>query len=105
MDMTTMVLRRVNVLSVAKWVSLPLAVMGVFAGIIYDISLWRSGGANLSLAIFYLISLPIEYAFVGFVGTAVTGLIYNSVAKSEGGIVLEFESIAISKSINGSTIE
>ena len=103
--MTTMVLRRVNVLSVAKWVSLPLAVMGVFAGIIYDISLLQSGGGNLSLAIFYLISLPIEYAFVGFVGTAFSGLIYNSVAKSKGGIVLEFESIAISNSINGSIIE
>ena len=92
--MTTMVLRRVKVLSIAKWVSLPLAVMGVFAGIIYDISLLHSGDGSLSLAIFYFVSLPIEYAFVGFVGTAIAGLIYNSVAKRNGGIVLQFEMIA-----------
>ncbi len=93
--MSTMVIKSVNVLSVAKWVSLPLAVMGVFAGIIYDLSLIHSGETSRSLAIFYLISLPVEYAFVGFIGAAITGLIYNSVARSRGGIVLEFEVTAV----------
>ena len=93
--MSTIVIRRVKVLSVAKWVSLPLAIMGVFAAIIYDISLIRSGEGGRSLAIFYFLSLPIEYAFVGFIGTTITGLIYNSVAKTRGGIVLEFEVTAV----------
>ncbi|SRR6266404_37062 len=89
--MSTMVIKRVKVLSIAKWVSLPLAVMGVFAAIIYDATLIQSVDSSRSLAVFYLISLPVEYAFVGFIGAAIAGWIYNSVAKRGGGIVLEFD--------------
>jgi hypothetical protein len=89
--MTTMTLKHVKVMSIAKWLSLPLAIMGVFAAVIYCISLIYSGEGSLSLVIFYFISLPLEYAFVGFIAAVISGLIYNATAKNKGGIVLRFE--------------
>ena len=89
--MPRMVLRRLDVFTTAKWMLLPFTIMGFFAGGIYAVSLIRSTAGDSSLTVFYVVSLPLEYALVGFIATLVSALIYNAVAKRGRGIAFEIE--------------
>jgi hypothetical protein len=86
--MSKVVLKRVGILSVAKWQALVGAATGFFMGILYSYSYGEGRGGAI---LYYLISTPIFYGVISFLATALCGLIYNAAAGTVGGILLEFE--------------
>jgi hypothetical protein len=91
--MTKVTLKHVGVLSIAKWLTLFMFIVGIFAGIFYGVTLLFYGMADAKLIIFYTISLPITYSLVGFIASVIGGFIYNALAGSIGGMVLELENV------------
>ena len=89
--MATVRLKHVGVLSVAKWQALVGAFIGFFLGVFYALSYVRG---QVSLMLFYLITTPILYGAIAFASAALCALIYNAVASSSGGMLLEFEEVS-----------
>jgi hypothetical protein len=87
-------LKRIGILSVAKWQGLLWSVGGFFMGVLYGYS--YSGGRP-GVILYYLISSTIIYGLIGFLATAICGLIYNATAGTVSGIQLEFEDEATSR--------
>jgi len=100
-------LKKVNVLTIAKFQAFLFVLLGVLAGIIYSfggfildalVSLdWLTTdettglGAGTLLAFGALVGMPIIFAAVGYVTGLVEADIYNRYAKWRGGIDLEFK--------------
>jgi hypothetical protein len=83
-------LRRVDVLGVALWHGLYSFVFAVFLGVFYAGYVYLTTGRLGGLI--YLVSIPVLYCPLGFVAYALVAVIYNAVARSAGGIALEFNS-------------
>ena len=52
------------------------------------------GGGGIVVGILVMIGIPIFYAVLGFVGGAISALIYNIFAGMVGGIEIEVENVA-----------
>jgi hypothetical protein len=93
-----LVLKKIDILSVAKLEGLLLAIVGLIIGIVVAIvsvtvgfaaSLGSMGAGYGVLAI---IIMPIYMGIMGFVAGAIMAFLYNTVAERIGGIKIEFES-------------
>lgn len=90
------VLRKLGVLSVAKVQAVLMAVIGFIMGIFSAISgtiigtLAGSAALGASLGLLSIVIFPVVYAFIGFVGGAISAFLYNLVAGWIGGIEMDF---------------
>jgi len=90
-------LRRVGVLSVGKICGILGAMIGFILGVIYAFVFVVAGAISGELpfggifGIFAVISFPIMYGIIGFVGGIIEAFLYNLVAGWIGGIELHFE--------------
>lgn len=91
--MAKVMLKRVGILSVAKWQTLLMFICGIFAAIFYGVTLLFYGIRDIKLITFYTISLPLTYGLIGFITTVIGGFIYNAFADSIGGMILELETV------------
>jgi len=87
--MAEMVLRRVGMMSAAKWMTLAFFVLGIFAGIVYTASFVVYGQISGIVIIWYLLLTPILYAVVGLIASLIICVLYNQLNRALGGIVLE----------------
>jgi hypothetical protein len=86
-------LKRVGILSVAKWQAVLGVLSGLFAGVVNAAYYWfyyRTAGGFLIL--WYLFGTPVVYGVSTFLATVIGGAVYNSLAGTLGGMVLEFDS-------------
>jgi hypothetical protein len=109
--MAEMMVRRIGVLSLAKIQGLLMFVFGLIIGVIYGLifmifgaamsSLTRGGDnqmmggvSSIVFGVIMMVTIPIFYGILGFVGGAIGGLIYNIAAGIVGGVKLELEGTA-----------
>ena len=85
---TELRIRRINVASLAKWVTFSFLVLGVFAGIIYTTSFALRQQISPIVMLWYFVLTPFLYAVVGLISSIIIGTIYNRVADKMGGIVV-----------------
>ena len=108
--MAEMTIRRFGVLSVAKIYGLLTFVMGLIIGVIYGLFLILFGAAMSAIApsgdaalaggvstvvmgVAMMIGFPIMYGIMGFVGGAISAVIYNIASGLIGGIKFELEGV------------
>lgn len=105
--MAKMVVKRVGVLSLAKLQAVIGVGIGLVVGIPLGLIMMIFGAAIMSMGsgsdaagggigmgvvgLFYMIGLPIMYGVIGFIGGAVTALIYNVASGVLGGLEMELE--------------
>lgn len=85
-------LKRVGILSVAKWQTFIGLLSGLFVGVAYAgwyFAYYRT--LSVGIVLWYLLGTPILYGVVTFLATLIGGVVYNSLAGSLGGMVLEFD--------------
>lgn len=89
-------LKRIGVLSVAKFQAVFMALFGLVFGIFYAIlgaalaSLFGAESLGAGIAIFAVIGFPILFAIAGFVSGAFAAWMFNLVVGWIGGIEMEF---------------
>ena len=102
-------IRKLGILSVAKIYAVMMLVISLLFSIPYGLiiiifsltgagSLGRQqafavGGGGIVLGLLIMIGLPIIYGLMGFVGGALSALIYNIFAGFVGGIEIDVEAI------------
>lgn len=108
--MAEMTIRRFGVFSVAKMYGLLCFVLGLIIGVIYGLFLIIFGaamsaiapGGNEALAggvstvvlgVIMMIAVPIMYGLMGFIGGAISAVIYNLTAGVVGGVKFELEGV------------
>jgi hypothetical protein len=89
--MAKVMLKRVGILSVAKWQALLMFLFGLLSGLYQWVVLLISHQSDRHYAIAYVVVYPIAWAIMAFVAAALGGLIYNALAGSVGGMVLYLE--------------
>ena len=109
--MAEMTIRRFNVFSVAKIQGFLTFVIGLLIGVIYGFAFMIFGAAISSLApqgdsqamggvgaivigLVIMITVPILYGILGFIGGAIGALVYNLAAGVVGGVKFELEGVA-----------
>ncbi|HST53906.1 MAG TPA: hypothetical protein VLJ61_18010 [Pyrinomonadaceae bacterium] len=90
--MARMMLKRVGILSVAKWQTFLGLLSGLFAGVVYA-GYYSVYYRTMSVGVisWYLLGTPIIYGGVAFLATLIGGAVYNSLAGTIGGMILEFD--------------
>ncbi len=107
--MAEMTIKRFGVFSVAKIQALLGFVFGLIIGVIYGLILIVFGAAMSSLGprndamaggistvvmgVIVMITLPIMYGVLGFIGGVIGALIYNAMAGIVGGVKFELEAV------------
>lgn len=102
-------IRKLGVLSVAKIQSLILLVVSLLISIPYGLIIivyalfgasmvggnasFAVGGGGVVIGILVMVGLPIFYAVIGFIGGAISALVYNLFSGIVGGIEIEVENI------------
>lgn len=92
-----MVLKSIGVMSVGKVSAALYAVFGFIAGLLFAVGsffamLFGDGGFGGFIAgLASIIGFPLMYGVLGFLGGALSALVYNFVAGIAGGIELEME--------------
>lgn len=93
-------IKKVGVLSMAKFHALLFAIIGLLAGLfIASLGPLFSAASKITgqsfpftgLGVLAIIILPIVYGIMGFVGGAIAAVIYNLIARWIGGIEVELE--------------
>src|ERR1043165_128870 len=85
-------LKSVSALNVAAWHGLYSLIFAFLLGIIYSsYRLFVYGHLPPSYFIYYMIAIPVIYCPLGFIAYGLVALIYNSIAKHRGGIILELD--------------
>jgi hypothetical protein len=90
-------LKRLGVLFSAKLQAIVMACVGLICGILYAFGgffyelLTSSLNSGTAIAFLALIGMPAMFATCGFVAGAIGAVLYNLVAKSVGGIEMDFE--------------
>jgi len=95
-------LKRLDILSVAKFMAVYGAIIGFIAGILEAIAFAILGQTSSSgllamptagptFGYLAIITYPIIYAILGFISGAIFAALYNLIAKWTGGIKMEFE--------------
>jgi len=86
-------IRRFEPLQVAKISAVIYGFMGLlFAPIFIFASMMAPNSPGFGIG--FAIALPIIYAVIGFIGTAIAAAIYNLAAGWVGGIVVEVEAVS-----------
>lgn len=108
--MAEMTIRRFGVFSVAKVNGLLGFVIGLIIGVIYGLFLILFGAAMSAIApsgndalaggvstvvlgIIMMIAMPIMYGLMGFIGGAISAVVYNIAAGMIGGVKFELEGV------------
>ena len=108
--MAEMTIRRFGVMSVAKIYGLLTFVIGLIIGVIYGLFLILFGAAMSAIApsgdaalaggvstvvmgVIMMIGFPIMYGIMGFIGGAISAVIYNIASGMIGGIKFELEGV------------
>ena len=102
-------IRKLGVLSVAKIQALVLLVVSLLISIPYGLIIivyslfgasliggnasFAVGGGGVVVGILVMVGLPIFYAIIGFIGGAISALVYNLFSGIVGGIEIEVENI------------
>jgi hypothetical protein len=95
-----MILRRVGILSLGKFMGCLSALMGLLIGAVVSLVALLGGFAAqdqeppvriwfLAMGVASIIGLPLFYGLLGFVGGIIYGAIFNMVASLVGGIEIE----------------
>ncbi|HSS20240.1 MAG TPA: hypothetical protein VLL54_09205 [Pyrinomonadaceae bacterium] len=109
--MAEMTIRRFSVFSVAKLQGLLAFVFGLFIGVIYGLVVMIFGAMIFSIApqgdqqalggvstvvigLVMMITIPVFYGIIGFIGGAIGAVVYNLAAGIVGGVRFELESTA-----------
>ena len=91
-------LRKISVFQTSKVAAVLYGVLGlVFAPFIFLAGMFMPGeasGAGLFGGLLGALVLPVVYAVVGFIGTAIACVIYNVLAGMTGGIEFELEDVS-----------
>lgn len=90
------IIKKFDVMSLAKIQGVLMALMGIIIGLFYAIfgtvmSVFAGAGGLAGFGILSIIIFPILYGVIGFVGGALSAFIYNFVADKIGGIEMELE--------------
>ena len=108
--MAEMTIKRFGVFSVAKIYGLLSFIIGLIVGVLYGLFLILFGAAMSAMApggdqalaggvstvvlgIIMMIAFPIMYGLMGFIGGAISAVVYNVSAGMIGGIKFELESV------------
>jgi hypothetical protein len=90
----------IGVLQTAKTLAALYAVVGVVAGIVAGLAIvsepFHLNNDWVFRAVIALFALPVGYALLGFVGTAISAWIYNIVAAKTGGVQLTLTNLETS---------
>ncbi len=87
-----LMLRRVGILSVAKWQAFLGLLSGVFLGVVNAGYYWvYYRTASGFWVLWYLLGTPVLHAVVLFLVSVIGWAVYNSLAGTLGGMVLEFD--------------
>lgn len=106
--MATMRVKRVGVLSFAKMLGVVWACLGLIIGVIYGLifmvfgaALMASGGrgneaavggvSGIVVGLVMMVGIPIFYGVMGFIGGAISAVVYNVAAGFVGGVELGLE--------------
>jgi hypothetical protein len=90
--MPRMRLKRVSVMGVATWHALYSFIFAIFLGIVYSTFAYlRAGNLATTTLLYYMLAIPLVYTPLGFIAYALVALIYNSLAKTTHGIILELD--------------
>jgi len=111
--MNKLKIRKLGILSVAKIYAVMLLVMSLLISIPYGLFIiifaliggagagaqdglagLAVGGGGVIIGLVVMIGLPIMYSIMGFIGGALTALVYNIFAGMVGGIEIEVENVA-----------
>lgn len=90
-------IRKIKVLSLAKFQAILLSLIGCIAGVIYSIGglIYDTFTVGLSfgtaLAFFALMGMPLLFAVVGFIVGLLQGWLFNLFGRWFGGIVINLE--------------
>jgi hypothetical protein len=91
------ILKRIGVLSLAKFEAVFMAFIGLVMGIFYALfgaivgAMFDSPGMAAGLGVLGIVVLPILYGILGFIGGALFAWGYNFIARIAGGIEMELE--------------
>ena len=108
--MAEMTIKRFGVFSVAKIYGLLSFIIGLIIGVLYGLFLILFGAAMSAMApggdqalaggvstvvlgIMMMIAFPIMYGLMGFIGGAISAVVYNVAAGVIGGIKFDLESV------------
>ena len=106
--MSKLRINKLGVLSVAKVQGAVMFVIGLIIGVIYGLAViaisllgagiggkgsLAVGGGGIVMGIVMMILFPVMYGAIGFVGGAISALLYNVFARMVGGIEMEIENI------------
>jgi membrane protein implicated in regulation of membrane protease activity len=86
------VLKKIGVMSYAAICTIVMAILGIILDIGYAIMPGSPlSGLGIFAVVFTIVLTPIMYAAIGFVGGAISALLYNLVARWVGGVKLELK--------------
>jgi hypothetical protein len=99
-EASEMILRRVGILSLGKFMGCLSGLMGLLIGAVVSLVALLGGFAAqnqeppvrfwfLAMGVASIIGFPLLYGFLGFVGGVIYGAIFNMVASLVGGIEIE----------------
>ena len=106
--MNKLQIKKLGVLSVAKIQAAILVVISLLISIPYGLIImvfgaammggggrggFAAGGGSIVVGILVMIGLPIMYGIIGFIGGAISALLYNLFAGFVGGIEIEVENV------------
>ncbi len=101
--MVTVVLKRIGVLSMAKFQAILMALMGLVVTLFFVVVAFLGGavlGGSFDLGVMLgglgtlvLIGTPVIFGLYGFITGAIGALLYNLVSKLVGGLKMEFEEL------------
>jgi hypothetical protein len=92
--MARMRLKNVSVLGVAMWHGLYSLIFAMFLGAAYSgYAYLRVGRLPTYYLVYFMVGLPAVYCPLGFLAYGLVAKVYNSIARSAGGISVEFEQV------------
>ncbi len=86
-----MIIKRIDPMSYAKIAGVLCAAIGLIAGLFVALVGSVGGGMMGNFGMAAIIVMPILYGVFGFIGSAITAMIYNAVAGWVGGVKIEVE--------------
>jgi hypothetical protein len=93
--MASVRLRHIGVLSAAIWVSLLAMPFGLMFGIVFAFFAFVESRAAWFYIVRWVVLTPMVFALIAFAATVIGAVIYNSLVRKRGGIVLEFADIKV----------
>lgn len=100
-----MIIKRVDVRSLARIVAAIYGVFGLVAGIFFTLAAFVGHGVSEEVAesaswlgpffgVGAILALPVVYAILGYLGGLIGGWVFNNACQSMGGLKVEVEPVA-----------